>query len=445
VPASRLAQKADLSSKRVVDRFEPSATAYRVWDASQPGFGLRVAPSGVKSFFVQYRAKGISRRMYLGDTRTLPPALAFKQARAVLTRVDDGHDPLLERQQESVTARATAKARREASTLNDVAEAYLETLRLTKSPKWAVEAKRLYDVHIRPHYGAQKIADIETPHVRSLHQRLHRTPVSANRVRAVFSAILTRAIEDKLRPSGMNPCDPVSPFDEQERERYLSADEWHRFASALREERKALANVPASDTRLAQLDAIILLALTGARKEAITRRRWADVDWNDHVLRVDPAHKGTTKIYLGEAAIDFLREVEAKAKAAQPFVFPGQTRRLGERVVRGKLDQRPRRSAAPISTVRPAWESLLDRARLEDLRPHDLRRSFATVAGDVGLSHHIIGGLLSHVVPGVTGVYAKRTDPALIEAANRVAAEISDRLQLHVRPDHKVLSIRRSK
>ncbi len=100
---------------------------------------------------------------------------------------------------------------------------------------------------------------------------------------------------------------------------------------------------------------------------------------------------------------------------------------------------------APISTIGPVWKSLCDRAQLENLRPHDLRRSFATVAGDVGVSAHIIGGLLSHVVPGVTGVYAHRTDPALADAANRVAAEIAKRLHLTECRDRTIIPLSNSR
>jgi len=435
-------ERRDLGFKRVVDALPVRSVAYNVWDGRLPGFGLRVAPTGLRSFFVQYRAKGISRRMTLGDSRTLPAALAKARALDILSAVAQGSDPLLERRAEAGHARNAARAQREAATVADVAERYLESLRLTRSAKWADEAERIVNKHIKRALGARKIASIETPDIRALHERLHKTRALANRVRAVLSAILSRAMADGARPRTENPAEAVPPFHEPPRDRYLAADEWERLAKAVAAERTALADVPARDTRPAQLDAILLLALTGGRKQAITRRRWKDVDWDSHVLHVNPPHKGTTRIHLGEPALAFLRSWSDERGDASPYVFAGQRRRQGERTTRGESDPRPKRIPAPISTIGPVWKSLCARAQLENLRPHDLRRSFATAAGDVGLSAHIIGGLLSHVVPGVTGVYAHRSDPALADAANRVAAEIAKRLHLDSTSDRDVISIK---
>ncbi|MGH7668309.1 MAG: site-specific integrase [Gemmatimonadaceae bacterium] len=262
-------------------------------------------------------------------------------------------------------------------------------------------------------------------------------------MRAVLSAILSRAMADGDRPRAENPAEGVPPFDETPRDRYLSAGEWERLAKAIVAERAALADVPPSDTRPTQLDAILLLALTGGRKEAVTKRRWRDVDWDHHILRVDPAHKGTTRIHLGEPALALLRSWHAERGDSNPFMFAGQRRRQGTRAGRGNSDERPKRIPAAISTIGPVWKSLCARASLENLHPHDLRRSFATVAGDVGVSAHIIGGLLSHVVPGVTGVYAHRTDPALADAANRVATEIAKRLRLADAHNPRIISIKK--
>ncbi len=296
-------ERHDLGLKRVVDALPVRSVAYNVWDGRLPGFGLRVAPTGLRSFFVQYRAKGISRRMTLGDIRTLAPALAKARALDILSAVAQGGDPLLERRAEAGDARNSARLQREAATVADVAERYLESLRLTRSAKWADEAERIVNKHIKRTLGARKIASIETPDVRALHERLHKTPALANRVRAVLSAILSRAMADGARLRTENPAEAVPPFDETPRDRYLTADEWERLAKAIADERAALANVPASDTRPAQLDAILLLALTGGRKQAITRRRWKDVDWDSHVLHVQPPHKGTSRIHVGEPGL----------------------------------------------------------------------------------------------------------------------------------------------
>jgi hypothetical protein len=60
---------ASLSSrltKRIVDAAQPAAKDYVLWDDEIPGFGLRVYASGKKSYLIQYRAEGRSRRFTLG-------------------------------------------------------------------------------------------------------------------------------------------------------------------------------------------------------------------------------------------------------------------------------------------------------------------------------------------------------------------------------------------
>ena len=63
-------------TKRTIDTTEPQATEFFLWDEGIPGFGLRVMPSGRKSFVVQFRAGRRARRMSLGRMR--------KRARSIL-------------------------------------------------------------------------------------------------------------------------------------------------------------------------------------------------------------------------------------------------------------------------------------------------------------------------------------------------------------------------
>ncbi len=66
-------------------------------------------------------------------------------------------------------------------------------------------------------------------------------------------------------------------------------------------------------------------------------------------------------------------------------------------------------------------------ARLDDVTPHTLRHTFASVAGDLGFSELTIAALLGHAARGVTQRYVHIDDPLKL-AADRVAAEISDLL-----------------
>jgi Arm DNA-binding domain len=84
-------------SKSVTEGLSPTEADYVVWDAELPGFGVRVKPSGVKSYVVQYRNRknGISRRRTIGQHG---PLLTFhkarEQARIILVDALKGNDPV---------------------------------------------------------------------------------------------------------------------------------------------------------------------------------------------------------------------------------------------------------------------------------------------------------------------------------------------------------------
>jgi integrase len=435
------AGRANLSSKRVVDALQPRAAPFRVFDERLPGFGVHVAVTGRKSYVCEYRAKGVSRRMFLGRTNVLTPAEARTQAMEALAAVAKGRDPLAERRVANADGRDAARARRAAPTVADAAGDYLATLGRTRSARWAADARALYDAHIGPKIGTRKVADVTAKDVRQIHERLRDTPVTANRTRAVLSAILTRAVADGARAPGVNPVVAVEAYPEEPRSRYLNTDEWKRLGEAVTAESAALATVKRWDTRPRQLDAVVLLALTGARKNAVTRRRWRDVDWEARVLTIDPPHKGTSRVHLGAAALALLRAWQGARGTGDGYIFAGQRRHDGPRPTNRQHDPRPVLPPTYVSTLALVWRSLMTRAKLTDFHVHDLRRSFAVAAGDIGISTHLIGGLLSHAVGGVTGIYARRSDPALADAANKVAAEVARRLNLKGTRDRSVIPI----
>lgn len=427
----RIGETKQLRLKHVVDGIKPREERYMVWDTELRGFGLDVWPSGRRCWIVIYRASGRGRRMTLGRTDIIAPAQARNLALDVLSRVAQGEDPLGNRREAAKKVkRATDRGFDGEATVDIVAQRYLSTLRSRRSPRWATEAERLYYRKIKPEFGGRAIRDIEVKDVRALHESLVSTPVLANRVKAVISAIVTRAIEDGDRPRELlNPAGAIVDYPETERNRYLTEDEWPRVAKAIAALRAELEKARSWDTRRNQLDVLITLALTGARLRAVVPRRWKDVDWNERALVVNPPHKGVSRILLGEEAFGHLRACFDRS-GGQGFIFPGQTRRLGARTARGSHDVRPIRQPSPVASLAPMWSQLCALADLNDFTLHDWRRTFATVAGDVGISDHMIGGLLGHSVPGIRRRYARRTDGALLEATDKVSAEVTKRLEL---------------
>src|SRR6516162_3696520 len=100
-------------TKRLVDSLELNGADVFVWDDSLIGFGVRVQPTGAKSYVVKYRVgsgRGApTRRMTLGRVGTLTPDEARALARRTLGAVAHGSDPA-----------ALKAAERRASTLLDL-------------------------------------------------------------------------------------------------------------------------------------------------------------------------------------------------------------------------------------------------------------------------------------------------------------------------------------
>jgi hypothetical protein len=107
-------------TKRIVDSLRPKADCdVFAWDRELRGFGVRVKPSGVKTYLVQYRnAEGRTRRLVLGQHGVLAPEQTRDLARQKLAAVARGEDSSAERH-----------AAREGMTVSEVCDWYLEQAR----------------------------------------------------------------------------------------------------------------------------------------------------------------------------------------------------------------------------------------------------------------------------------------------------------------------------
>jgi integrase len=151
--------------------------------------------------------------------------------------------------------------------------------------------------------------------------------------------------------------------------------------------------------------ALRLLLFTGCRLSEILTLSWDEVDLENQCLRLRESKTGAKVVYLPPPAIEVLSVIERQDD--NPFVIVGAKR------------------GSHLVNLQKPWRRIRAKAGLEDVRIHDLRHSFASVAAASGLSLPIIGALLGHNQPQTTQRYAHLAADPLRQAANQIAIEIA--------------------
>jgi len=376
-------------SKSVVEKIEPLGTDVVVWDEALPGFGVRVKPSGVRSYVVQYRNRltGASKRMTIGQHG---PLLTFdqakRQARTILADAMRGLDP----------AEAQRSARG-APTVRDLAADYIERHAVpNKRPKGVKDDRAMLETVILPKLGKRKVAEITRRDIEALHITYVDRPYRANRVLALLSKMFNLAVSWGWRPD--NPVRGVMRFQEEKRDRWLSDQELERLW-------RVLENHP--NRRAA--NAIQLQLLTGARLGEVLNARREAFDLERGVW-TKPSHqtkqRKTEHVPLSPQALDLLTSILSEQEHGELWLFPGNV------------------PGQPLKDIKKFWGGVMRQAGLEGYRRHDNRHTYASHLVSGGLSLEIVGRLLGHTSPETTKRYAHLADDPLRRATEMFGAKV---------------------
>ena len=373
-------------TKRTVDSLRPRETDYFFWDDNLAGFGVRVMRSGKKSYVVQYRSGGRTRRNAFSRVGTMTPDEARKHARELLVAVDKGQDPVAE-----------IEAQRRTPTVAALSDRFLtEHVAHRCKPSTIGEYRRSVNLFIKPALGTFKVGDVKRADIAKLHSDMHAIPYQANRTLGVLSKMFNLAEIWGLRPDGSNPCRHVRKYPERKRERYLTIEEIGRLGRALdAAERDGSEGKPV-------IAAIRLLMLTGARLGEIQTLKWDYV--REDYLALPDSKTGAKRVVLGKEAAEVLRRIERMP--GNPYVIVGTL------------------PAQHWTDLQRPWRRLRRNAHLPGLRIHDLRHTFASVAAGGGESLAAIGKLLGHTQVQTTARYAHLAPDPVRATADRVASEI---------------------
>ena len=394
-----------LLTVEVVKAQRPGPSDRIVWDSKLPRLGLRVRPSGGKVYVLRMRVAGKQRWYTIGhhgdpwtpDTAREEGARVLGQAANVTKLRETGQAPPTLRH--PIEARNYGKA---APTLAEFAERYLaEYARPHKGERSATEDEGNLRRAILPTLGELRLDAITRSEVTRFHLSRKDTPTNANRCLALLSHMLSTAERWGVRPEGTNPCRYVDRFEETKRERFLSAAELARMGAALRKLEKAGKVTPFG------LAAVRLLVFTGARASEVLGLTRDAVSLDAGAVRLTHSKTGPKTLILNPPAAAVLAGLH-RVKG-NPFVIVGG--RIGLPLTLSGLEQ--------------VWQEVREAAGLEDVRLHDLRHSFASVAVAGGASLPIIGALLGHTQAQTTKRYAHLSAAPLQAASGAVAATIA--------------------
>ena len=380
-------------TKREVEKRLPGERDIILWDTSLKGFACKITPKGNRVYSVYYRTRdGRQRRPAIGAHGAVTCEQAREIARQWLADAAAGGDPSADRQ-----------SQKRAPTISDLADRYVtEHAKTHKKESSAANDRRLISQRILPTLGKRKVTEISRADVLKLHHSLRRTPYEANRTLALISKMMNLAEAWGLRPEGTNPSRHVKRYPEKKRERFLSSAELARLGEALSEAERTQA------TSASVIAAIRLLLMTGCRLSEILTLRWDFVDMEGQCLHLPETKTGAKVVHLSAPALEILSQI--KRHDDNPYVIVGQIH------------------GAHLVNAQKPWRYIRAHAGLDDVRLHDLRHTFASVAAGLGEGLPIIGKLLGHTQPSTTHRYAHLASDPVKRSTERVGAALAGML-----------------
>lgn len=399
-------------TKRVVDAAEVREKDYVIWDDELPGFGLRVFKSGKRSYVLQYRAAGRSRRYSIGLHGIWTPDTARKEARIQLGKIAQGENPAEARQ-----------ADRYAMTVSELAERYIEAMDAglimgkggrPKRPSTIYMNKGQLRGHIIPLIGHRRVQDLTKAEVTKMMndviagktKAMKKTKKrgksilrggrgTASKCVGLTGSMLTYAISMGIIEH--NVAHGIRKPKDQVRDRRLSEDEFRELG-------RMLSKADKGADREWTVGITRLLALTGCRRGEVIALKWSEVDFENSCLRLEDSKEGASIRPIGLPAIELLEAF--RETATSKFVFPGK------------------RGADTYGGLPRQWRKMFGDSELSDLTAHVLRHSFASIANDLGFTESTIAALLGHATHSITSKYIHALDSVLVMAADTVAGYI---------------------
>lgn len=393
-----------LNEKVVRDAEPVKSRDYMIFDTDVTGFAIRIYRSGSRSFTFDYRIAGRQRRYRIGPWPEWSTTAARERAKDLRRLVDAERDPRDERDN-----------LRTAPRVSDLIDRFIEEHLPRLAPRSQADQTSILRKLIEPDWGNRLVSEITKQDAALLLKEIAKgrprpsklkpnnrarklqgskpTPIRANRVGQVMRKMFNLAIEWEWRDD--NPFKGFYQYPERFRERFLSIEEIERLAQALDH---------AEDQRAAAI--IRMCMLTGARVGEVKAARFDDFNlefgsWSKQAATTK--QRKTHRVPISADVARLVRQRQLVVPGGCPWLFPGDT------------------PGQHVQEIRRFWIRIQRAARLDGVRVHDLRHTFASLLVSGGASLEMVGRLLGHTQMITTQRYAHLMDSPLRRGVDTVA------------------------
>ncbi len=355
-----------LTKKFIDAQLYNGSAKHILWDGEVKGFGVRIYPTGKKSFVLDYRDNNRKNLMVIGSYSILTLDQARKDAKAKLADLVKGINPLQKRQEE-----------RQGNRIKDLCKRYIAD-HAAKKKSGGDDISRI-ERFIIPEWGNLLVINIKRADVAALHYKLGKHGhYQANRVYSLLSKMFNLArVWGFVPEEHVNPCFGIEKFKEEKRDRFVSHEEFPRLVQAINQE-----------LNQSVVSAIWLYLLTGVRKDELLSLKWTDIDFDRKELRLTDTKNGRSHyLPLSAAALDILNRTPRIEN--NPYVIVGKN------------------DGCHLINIDKPWQRIRKEADLDDVRLHDLRRTVGSWLAQSGNSLHLIGKVLNHSNQSTTAIYSR--------------------------------------
>jgi integrase len=367
-------------------------------DPGKPGLYLVIQPSGKKSWAVRYRRQADKepRKYTIDGFPSL--AVARKLAQDVLDKVAEGEDPAAAKQMEKLKKRLEPG---ESDGFSDVAIRFIKRDQRPNNRTWRETARLLgireteegeleaIDGGLVDKWDNRKVSEITKRDVLDVVDAIDErgAGVMANRTLAAVRRLFNWCVEKDILSS--SPCAGLKPpAEESSRRRVLSDEEIRWFWNACEQLKYPFGHAGK------------LLLLTGARRSEVTDMTRGEVKGDTWTIPRERSKNDEPHIVpLSEAALDVIKDAR-NIKSEKGFVFTT----TGDSPVSGWSKAKNQIDALMLAAAKE--ES--PKAKIEEWRLHDLRRTVASGMARLGIALEVIEKCLNHVsgsFAGIVGVY----------------------------------------